>query len=285
VAKFGSRPTSFGTGGTVLTANVAAGSTLANLSSMVNPSNTLSQNTTPAAWVTGTGSIGSALYGAVGSEADILASTALAANATISMQWRQRSPGEAKSPTAAAGTTLPHGAWLASDVVQIGGATSGVSYALQMTFDNRINLALGGSAYDNLANECSNLDMVELNTATNQWVNAATTGALGVDAQQGVSESLSAFLVNHSTDTLAQLQGSWGVDPTATNQGIGHSWAIVAGGGSGVFAVDPSSLAAMSGSNFIATSLVPEPSSLALLIAAALGLLALGFRRWTRASR
>jgi hypothetical protein len=69
-------------------------------------------------------------------------------------------------------------------------------------------------------------------------------------------------LTDHSGAPLTDLVGSWGVDPLTSATGIGHAWAIVGGGGSGIFAVDP-------GIGGVMTANVPEPSVIALLISAA----------------
>ena len=286
IAKFGKNGgTSFGSDETVLSANVAAGSSLSHLSSKVDAKKTLAANTTPETSVTGLGSIPSkTLYGAVGSEAEIAESTALAADSTVTMQWRKRLPGEAGVASGLGSSTLPAGAWLTSDVVKIGGVASGVSYALQMTFDNRINRAIDGPTNGTVANELPGLYVAQLNTTANKWVNAATSSTIGSDAEQGVLKSLSDFLAANATSSLADLQGSWGVDPLTSPTGIGHSWAIVAGGGSGIFAVDPNpSIALVGGASLGGTSAVPEPSSFAILIAAAAGIVGYAIRRRARA--
>lgn len=260
IAKLGKKKTEFG--GTVLKASVLAGSTMESLSSKVDPCGTLVKNWTLAEDI---GPVSSSLkswgkwdkwgrcgwleemcfyknmYGVVGSEAEIVTSTALSSDTVVSMTWRARTPGEAFSPKA---TTLPDPSmpsdskWLTSDVVKIGGITSDTTYALQMTFDNRINLALdfpNGS----IDEELQSLYIAQYNTTTAKWEKAGT----GV----GVLESLADFLAAHSN--LEDVVGSWGVDPASKTDphGIGRSWVIVAGGGSGIFAV------------------VPEPSTLVLL--------------------
>ena len=229
----------------------------------------------------------SGLYGAVGSEAEIVDSTALAAPTTVTMQWRKRLPGEAHDPRAPPTPTLPAGGWLTSDVVKIGGVAADATYALQMSFDDRINLALDGSTNGTVANEFPNLCLTEFDNSMNQWVNAATLGTTGLHAQQAVFDSLADFRAANATTPLDQLQGSWGVDPATSPTGIGEAWAIVSGGGSGIFAVDPGSslaaAAAWTGSSGVTT--VPEPSTLALLISAAVVPMVYGLRRWARKSR
>ena len=274
IAKFGGS-IAFGSGETILSAHVAAGSELTNLSSKVKPRRTLAANTTLATWVTGTNAFrASALYGAVGSEAEIVCSTPIAADTTVTMQWRKRLPGEAHNPRYPQSPSLPPDAWLTSDVVKIGGVDLGVTYALQMTFDNRINLALDGPIDGTVANELPGLYLAEFDLGTNQWVNAVTLGAVGPSAQQGILTSLSDFLAANPATPLADLQGSWGVDPVTSVFGIGHSWAILAGGGSGIFAVDPGSAAPATWLGDDLTSTVPEPSTWSMLIVAAVSLLA-----------
>jgi hypothetical protein len=122
--------------------------------------------------------------------------------------------------------------------------------------------------------------VAQFDTTANKWLNAAASSTIGSDAEQGVLMSLSNFLAANSTSSLLDLQGSWGVDPATSSTGLGHSWAIVAGGGSGIFAVDPGHPTTFSVGG---SSAVPEPSSFALLIAAATGFLGYGLRRRTRA--
>ena len=146
---------------------------------------------------------------------------------------RRMTPGRRRS------TTLPAGGWLTSDVVKIGGVAADATYALQMSFDDRINLALDGPTNGTVANEFPNLYLAEFDNSMNQWVNAATLGTIGLHAQQAVFDSLTDFLAATQTTPLDQLQGSWGVDPATSPTGIGEAWAIVSGVGSGIFAVDP----------------------------------------------
>ncbi|MGA2616300.1 MAG: PEP-CTERM sorting domain-containing protein [Thermoguttaceae bacterium] len=263
VASLGKTADSF-SGAMVLSANMPAGSSMTGLASEVNPKGTLAANTTPAASVTAPSSFGSTakqqavLYGPVGSQAEIVSSDPLPAATTVTMQWRARTPSEAAAPGTTS-PTLPSGVqWLTSDVVQIMGVPKGVDYALQMTFDNRINLALDGPISGTVANETESLYLAEWNGSG--WVNANTLGGHGADAQFEVRSSLADFMAAHKGDSLDSLLGSWGVDPNTNGTGIGDSWAIVAGGGSGMFVV------------------VPEPST-CLLAAAGLALLALARRR------
>ena len=283
IAKFGTTPTAFHTGGSVLSARVAAGTRIADfaagasLSSKVNLLGTLAANLTPAAAVTSIASLpASKLFGAVGSEAEIVDSTPIAADSIVTMTWRKRLLGEAY---AAVSQTLPGHGWLLSDAVEIGGIAADTTYTLQLSFDNRISLAFDGTIGGSLPEQFPGLYLAEFDDAANQWTNAATLGTLGTSAQAGVYQSLAEFLTDNSSVDLADLQGSWGVDPSLSMTGTGHSWAVVAGGSSGIFGVlrDPSVLSAPS--SFAA---IPEPSTLALLVTG-LAVSALALRR--RAAR
>jgi hypothetical protein len=224
------------------------------------------------------------LYGVVGSEATIADSTVAPAAGSVTMEWRARTPGEAHAVVRGVGpqkdSTLvgSGGAWLSSDVVKVGGINAGV-YAMQMSFDDRINLSFDGPVNGTVANEVTSgsLEIGQYNATTKHWEKTTPTAYAADPANhcQGVNESLAQFLTEKLTGgvTLDQLLGSWGVDQSdastthpfgVSTQGKGYSWAIVAGGGSGIFAV------------------VPEPSSLALLVAAGLGLGIFGARRRSR---
>ncbi len=201
------------------------------------------------------------VYGVVGSEADILASTMLAASTTISMAWRARDNAENGSfldPSYK--TILPAGVkWLASDVVDIEGvgaaSTAGdPTFAMQMSYDDGINTFLGGPP-----DTASVAGSYIAKLVNGKWENAvladSTTGAYAVTGGTG---SLTAFLQQYYVDdgyTLQELAGSWGVD--LADQ---ESWAII-NCGSGDFAV------------------VPEPSTFALLGAGAAGLFWYRIRR------
>jgi autotransporter-associated beta strand protein len=260
LAKFG-RSASFGSGETVLSASVADGSRLANfaagesLSSKVNPKGTLAENPSLATSITTTASL-KGIYSGVGSEAEIVDSTEVDAGTTVTMQWRSRSRSESHAPRTPVDSALPSGAWLASDVVKISGIASSVTYALNMSFDNRINLALDGPVNGTVESEFSSghLYLTEYDSAARRWLNAGDG--------EGNFASLADFLTDHSGAPLTDLVGSWGVDPLTSATGIGHAWAIVGGGGSGIFAVDP-------GIGGVMTANVPEPSVIALLISAA----------------
>jgi hypothetical protein len=201
------------------------------------------------------------LFGIVGSEAEIVASTARVTGGELSMTWRARTASESMGKKLDGVLPLTPGTtgakWLTSDVVKISGTTSSDIYALQMTFDNRINLALDGQTEGQLDKEWTSMWIGQLNTTGTAWGKAAT----GDLAKVGNYESLADFMEANAGKTLAELEGSWGVDKAAQK-----SWAIVRGGGSGVFAV------------------VPEPATIVMMLSAALGAMTYGWRRWSRKS-
>ena len=199
------------------------------------------------------------LYKVVGSEAEIVASTETMADTTVTMQWRRRSLDESHAPKGTGLLPITPGEsakWLTSDVVKIEGVTSDIVYALQMTFDNRINLALDGQIKGQLDQEWRDMWIAQMDSSETIWERSA----LGA----GHYQSLSDFIAASGGAPLESLLGNWGVDPAAAAdpQGRGHSWAIIRGGGSGIFAV------------------VPEPATLVLLISAVMGLFAYTFRRY-----
>jgi hypothetical protein len=263
-ASLGTSSGSF-TGAMVLSARVANSAKMTNLASRVNQAGTLAQNPTLLEDVLTTGLTG--WDGVVGSEAVIATSTTLNATSDVTMQWRSRTGVEAASagvPTPAESPTLPDD-WsgLVSDVVKISGVGSSTVYALQMSFDERLNLVYNGmgGALDTLFNSGS-LFMVEVNPSTNGWEKASNWLPLGAHAQLQQFEPLSDFLIANSGYNLSDLLGSWGVDPTPGPTGLAHAWAIVKG--DGTFAV------------------VPEPSTAALLAIAGIFGLGLAKRRWRR---
>ena len=207
------------------------------------------------------------LYGAVGSEAAVITSTALATDTTVTMEWRARTLGEAGAYLAGIGTkdsTLTNGLdWLISDVVRIGssaGSLDDVYYALRMTGDNRIALMIDGTTNGLLENDWQSFFVAQLKDVggTEKWVKAGAG-----DGHRGTIEEFLA-LPENAGKTLDQLVGSWGVENTlGGKQGatVG-SWVIVKGGGT--FAV------------------APEPSTLVLIGTVGLGLIGYGVRRWRR---
>ena len=198
--------------------------------------------------MTGISSLGAAaLDGLVGSEASILDSGTAGAATTVSMQWRARNSAETGQTPPIPGTT--GAGWLTSDVVNVSGVSGVSSYVLQMTFDPRINLAWDGPVNGTTAAEFNGLYIGVYDSATQGWDNN-TVGA-------GYSGSYANFMAAElaSNPSYVAPVGTWGVDPTTS-----HSWEVVSG--NGTFAV------------------VPEPSTMALLVAAALALVGCGLKRW-----
>jgi hypothetical protein len=251
--------------GPALTGFVPKGFTLGSFqaSTFGNPANvSLSSRVNPVGTLAGGGTN---IYGPVGSEAQILTSTGVGADTTVSMAWRPRSAyesGQTSTPAPGETALLPGGIrWLTSDVVQVGMSPtpspgSPIIYAMQMSFDNRINQQLdnGASALDEFNR--GSLYLAEL-TPGGQWQNAvAGNASVGANSQTHVNDSLADFLNQKLANLspaaidgmLQSLVGSWGVD---TNQD--QAWAII----------DHSATLAV----------VPEPASLMLLISAGAGLL------------
>ncbi|MGD0897240.1 MAG: PEP-CTERM sorting domain-containing protein [Thermoguttaceae bacterium] len=224
------------------------------------------------------------VYGPVGSEAQILTSTAVPADTTVSMAWRPRTSQES-SQSPSTGLLPPGVKWLTSDVVRVGGIPASASnggtmaYAMQMSFDSRINdlldgsLGLSGTALSlaEFGPDAAHSSLYLAEFVGSSWQNAVTANqaagayVLAFPATTiHVNDSLSDFLTNQfslhgqSDTTLEGLVGSWGVDIT-NNQ----AWAIV--NHAGTFAV------------------VPEPTTLVLLISAGAG--AAGYVRWRRRRR
>jgi hypothetical protein len=192
----------------------------------------------------------------LGTAAKILAGTNGTGNTvTVSMTWRTRAtdelPGSATEPP-----MVPNGQWLASDVVQVNGIGEGDAYAMQMTFDT----ALFGSRELTDFN-CGFLWLGSFNGTTWQPATAGLTpGAYAsVDgATSGVDEPFATFwadAVSHGATSVAQVVGAWGLDAST-----GAVWAVV-NYDQATFAV------------------VPEPGTLALLLAGALALVVPVIRR------
>jgi hypothetical protein len=216
------------------------------------------------------------LFKAVGSEAEIVSSyyagTGASPEGDVTMQWRARTAKEAHMllPDKSVGllpavwpTDGPR--WLTSDVVRIGGTalTNDVYYALQMTFDNRINLAFDGPVDGTIDNEWRQMFIGKLGDGEDgKWAPAGDLAkghygnvAAGGDGFESLDDFLTASLVDGTT--LEDLVGNWGVDKDAQK-----SWVIVKGGG--IFAV------------------VPEPTAILMLVSATLGAMTYGWRRFSR---
>ncbi|MEI8372095.1 MAG: SdrD B-like domain-containing protein [Planctomycetota bacterium] len=244
------------------------GSTLSSYVSSVGTAGTAStaMNTgnTDTLWASGVAATVSNVHGTVGSQCDILASTKLSSDATVTMAWRNRDNAENGSFTDFRAGLLPAGVqWLTSDVVNIAGVPKDLTFAMQMTFDDSINAFIEPSQITTIA------DSYIGKMVNGKWENAVFSTSAGSLALPGFAGSLSTFLAaaNYDGTNLADLAGSWGVD--LNPGGIGYSWAIVNGlgtngSGGGEFAV------------------VPEPSTLALLGACVAGLLVYRVRRKAR---
>jgi hypothetical protein len=216
--------------------------------------------------------------GTVGSQCDIFADPSMSGSYNVTMSWRARNADENGSAFVNGNpastnwpTVLPAGVpALTSDVVEIGGLPSGVAYALQISYDDRINTFLNGSTGSATVQDSYVVKQVTNSSGDVMWENAVLDNTTsGSQAQTAVAMPLNnvydssgnlveeGFLNMEYAQgyTLSQLVGSWGVD-LADQQ----AWAIVNSGG-GDFAV------------------VPEPSTFVLLGAAAAGLLVYRLRR------
>ena len=266
-------PTNASGFGPTLTGFVPQGFTLGSFAA-ASPSNPNPANVSLTSKViaTSTTSNGGSIYGPVGSEADIVTSTPVSGNTTVTEAWRARTAYEANAPGNGGpppGGALPSGIrWLCSDVVSVGinsasTASAPVIYAMQMSFDEGINTHFDGAGATALKEfQANSLYLAQL-TPTG-WQNAVASdgvygGIYGSNAVTHVWDSLSDFLTNQYQQgyTLENLLGSWGVDPS------GQAWAIID---------HPGTMA-----------VVPEPATVLLLIPA--GALILCYRRWRRQGR
>ena len=211
--------------------------------------------------------------GTVGSDCDVIGGPTLSGSSLITMAWRARNADENGSAFVNGNTAstnwssvLPAGVpALTSDIAEISGMPVATAFAIQISYDDRINTFLNGSSGSATAEDAYLVKLVN-----GKWVNAVsdnlTTGGFAQTAVALPLENVYDSSGNLITEgfleqqlalghTMDDLVGSWGVD--VANQ---ESWSIVNNGG-GDFAV------------------VPEPSTFALLSAAAAGLLAYRIRR------
>ena len=199
----------------------------------------------------------------------ILSGTNGGATTNVTMQWRSRAAIELPGNSDVGLGNLP----LYSDVVKLGGVGSGTAstYALQMSYDPN---ELGGTAAADQAASNGFLYLGFRNPTSGKWFNATlvngtvTTAGTVTNGNDGVGtvtgfqgvETWAQFtaaenLNGNGGHTLAQLLGSWGVDTVSNDV-----WAVIDHGNGQEFAV------------------VPEPGTLALLVAG-VGALGLAYRR------
>jgi len=262
-ALIGFVPSGFTLGSFAASASASGTPTYSSMSSKVNPAGTLAGGSTNYA-------------GPVGSEAQILTSTRVAADTLVTMAWRQRNAYESgTSSTAPAGDSLPGVKYLTSDVVQVGmtASTSPLVYAMQMSFNQGINTNNdhGNTALTEFNNNSLYLAQLMPASGTNPggWQNAVLGDTLtaGINAKTHVNDSLADFLNQKlaglapgsaaADQMLASLVGSWGVDTTND-----QAWAIIDHAGT--------------------MAVVPEPATALLLLSA--GGVMLWYRRWRRRS-
>lgn len=254
----GSTIASFTSANSYLTSSVAYVGTSGTASSYANSPNTST--------IISSGTVTKAnMFGTVGSQCDILDSTAGSSGTTVTMAWRNRNSLEngsmlSTSPSLVA-SQFPSGVqWLTSDVVNIGGVAGNQTVAMEMTFDDGINQLLDSSGSPGTI---SGSYIAEWNGSA--WQKATSLNVSNGTAEvQGYSGTLSAFLQQYEVvkgDSLSQLAGSWGV---ALNPGgVATSWAIVNG-------------LNQNGAQF---AVVPEPSTFVLLGTGVAGLLIYRGRR------
>jgi hypothetical protein len=186
----------------------------------------------------------------LGTQATILYGTNTSASAqTVSMAWRTRT-----STEAAATNTTP----LVSDIVNVSGmTTSGDTtspFLLEMTFDPS-NLKYGtGSLAACIAKD----DIYIVSNGTGKWENTVLENTGGTAKYMNVSGSLSDPTTLGITDSnISSYLGDYGVGKNT--DGTYYAWAVV--NHNSEFAV------------------IPEPSTLGLLIAGFLSLIAYAWRK------
>jgi hypothetical protein len=188
--------------------------------------------------------------GFLGSQATILDGTNNSgSDAGLSMAWRTRATNELPGNGAT---------FLASDVVQVSGVGSSNgtvdTYVMDVTYNPG---AFTGGQSQELANfAAGNLYLGTLNSQ-GQWVNAVSldTGETGSLAETHLNETYAQFVsylnANDAGWTMNEILGSWGVE--TSNKGTAQAWAVV--NHDSEFAV------------------VPEPGTIALLLAGGLAFL------------
>ena len=194
-----------------------------------------------------------------------------AGSAGVNFAWRTRAPNETSDLTATSppmghiGNPGPTARFLASDVLQLTGMSVPVggvagqtdAYGLSMSY----NAGLIGSSYPYLATLMPN----------GYWMNAVNGNLGGIGVTPPTTpfvESLATFMTNNSLTSTSNLNayvGDWGYDPSTDT-----AWAIVD------FQSNPVS------GNYV-FAVVPEPSTIALLLAGGLALVPVIRRRLRRA--
>jgi hypothetical protein len=182
----------------------------------------------------------------LGTQATILYGSNTSASAqTVSMQWRTRTAAEA-----AATNATP----LVSDVVSVSGMTTSGSqsnpFLLEMTF-NPSNLKYGANS---LSTCIANDNIYIVSNGSGVWENTVLENSGGTAHYMGLSDP-NALSINDTN--LSNYLGDYGVWTSAS--GSDYAWAVV--NHNSEFAV------------------IPEPSTLGLLIAGFLSLIAYAWRK------